>query len=129
MFWRSVVHAFGAFLFPDLRVARGMVTFRGVFVPRPVWGTGYGYVSGRFCSQTCVWHGVLWTGVSGSRFCPVDDGAFCLHSAEEGHLPFGELVDGGCEQGAHPFVVDESEQVFRDEFVMTFNEQKLFSYL
>ena len=48
---------------------------------------------------------------------PVDADAFALHSAEPGHLPLGELVDGGGELCAHLLVGQFSDDVLGDEFV------------
>ena len=53
----------------------------------------------------------------GSDFGPVDDVAVAFHSAEPGHLAFGELVDGVGKEGAHLVVGEDAEDVLGDEFV------------
>ena len=46
-----------------------------------------------------------------ARVYPADVEAFAFHFAEPGHLPFGELVDGGVQLGDHIFVGEPAGEV------------------
>ena len=58
----------------------------------------------------------------------MDADAFAFHSAEPGHLPFRELVDGGRELGTHLVVCEFSCYVKCHEFVFQSVVDEIFSH-
>ena len=48
----------------------------------------------------------------------MDADAFAFHAAEPGHLPFGKLVDCGCQLASHLIVCEFAYQVLCHEFVL-----------
>ena len=52
------------------------------------------------------------------RIYPADVESHAFHAAEPGHLPFGELVDGGVELRDHIAVVQFAYKILGDKLIL-----------